>query len=1723
MDLAKYILSGILIMVCLVGTVNAANCGGTVPCNCGDTVTSDYVMTGDLTSCTGNGLSIGTDSITIDCSGYTISGSGSGYGIHLQHRKYAIVKNCNIQTFGIGIYIQGTPSGYSGSSNNNELYNNNITNNNGGIYISSCCCGGSRANNNTIGYNNISNNSQYGISISYCAYYNNIFDNIINDNGDGIKIQHSNNEIINSNTACWNILDFNILTTGNSGTNNTCTTRNNWNDINAAGCTYPCSDTDAPELSIEYPQNNSEISGFLEIAANASDNYGISRVEFYKNNSLLCNVTGKPYTCLWDTTNESNGNYTITIKAYDNFNNENISEINVFVNNKAELVINSEDIFVSPQNPLENKTVTIAAIVKNIGTLDADNVTVKFLIDGNLINSTILNISANSSAAAEFNWTGILGEYNVTIVVDSKNATVPVLVRNCVVPSGDFYVNEDTLLCQGIYNDTNIIVNANGVVLDCNGAVLEGNGSGYGIYLENKDNVTIKNCNVMNYSFGILLNSSSNNTINNSILNSNKMGLSLTYSSNNNEIVNNTANSNYWFGISLISSLNNNIANNIANLNSNAGDYGSGIWLESSSNNAIINNIANSNNINGILLKFSSNNTMIGNSLKLNGLGIDLSYSSNNTLQENEISNNTIGIYSQNSTTTINSNTVCSNNLDFNSSNWLNTSGTNNTCDTGNWNDASAWGGGCKYSCFNNCTANVAVTADKEKYMENETIKITANSVDGKNFSYKSIGYTLDYRTWEIYKYKNDSWVFIMGSNAYCRPSVVCTYDNNGSPLLMPVLCSPPVDACMNTTTTAWSWDQTMWGTGSAMCGDMTYNKDILVFSGPGKYKVTFNYYAATGCSICANTAETEFYILDRTLPDLTITNITFSNENPTEDDEITIAAQIQNSGNTNLNLTNINVSLYIDNFSKNSKILNLTNLAGKTVNFTWLAEQGTHEITIKIDPENRVGESDETNNELLKNLIVNQKSGDGDNGECPTCVASKPKSKSGGHPSIPLLPVIYKDSTDTKTYSECAACFENYGIAKDTVIFLYSKRCSHCAKAKPHIKDLEENLNYSFYWAEQDEDITYNILGCVEIVESGILPIFICPATCEVIYAETNKDKIKKFYDDCKNASEKVITFKPDINIFISPRVVNYTANFDIDVKNNIGRNVSGKLLIKIINISSNETIYESIENLTLAAFEKKNINFSWTGENGEYRIIIEYYLYSEVFIKDKNFKISVQPVEENISGLENHTGICIVYLYEPNCPSCSRVNPLISGLKEKYNLTIKSYNARENFDDAAKYFKNYNVSKNQRMVPAVFIGNRYFIDMEIDRNLENEILKYIKTNVRCGFVNESNESGIKINITQNITGNLTELSSYNFVVPEGKICLFLFMSPVCAECHAADAHIKKMEENYPQLEVMRFYINEPENREIMGKFCSKYNISPGTLAVFMGDRCFTDANSIKENLESEILNNIEGLQCPQIAETSENYWIEKFESFGIFTIIFAGLVDGVNPCAMAALIFFISYLSLIGRKGRDILLIGIIFTSAVFLTYLLIGLGFFEFITNAQDKLEIISKIIYLVAGICALIFCYFSITDYFKASSGKASKMTLQLPEKIKEIIHKIIRKQVRMKFFVAAAFITGFLVSLFEFLCTGQVYLPTILYILGIPELKAKALFYLILYNFMFILPLVAIFLAAYFGTTSKAISTVFSRNIPLIKILTAILFLILAVFMFILSAEMFGIL
>ena len=129
-----------------------------------------------------------------------------------------------------------------------------------------------------------------------------------------------------------------------------------------------------------------------------------------------------------------------------------------------------------------------------------------------------------------------------------------------------------------------------------------------------------------------------------------------------------------------------------------------------------------------------------------------------------------------------------------------------------------------------------------------------------------------------------------------------------------------------------------------------------------------------------------------------------------------------------------------------------------------------------------------------------------------------------------------------------------------------------------------------------------------------------------------------------------------------------------------------------------------------------------------------------------------------------------------------------------------------------------------------------------------------------------------------------------------------------------------------------------------------------------------------------------------------------------------------------------------------------------------------------------------------------------------------MLLQLPLSLKTRIHQIMGfflrdKQNSTVRLVLAALAVGFLVSLVEAVCTGQVYVPTCVLIMQDPHFRARAAFYLVLYNLMFIVPLVAVFVLALLGYESKGFNEFFKKHLGLTKLLFCGVFLALFILLF----------
>lgn len=230
----------------------------------------------------------------------------------------------------------------------------------------------------------------------------------------------------------------------------------------------------------------------------------------------------------------------------------------------------------------------------------------------------------------------------------------------------------------------------------------------------------------------------------------------------------------------------------------------------------------------------------------------------------------------------------------------------------------------------------------------------------------------------------------------------------------------------------------------------------------------------------------------------------------------------------------------------------------------------------------------------------------------------------------------------------------------------------------------------------------------------------------------------------------------------------------------------------------------------------------------------------------------------------------------------------------------------------------------------------------------------------------------------------------------------------------------------------------------------------------------------------------------------------------FSVWPVLAAGLVDGINPCAFAAVIFLLSYLSFLKKTRKTILLTGIFFIAAVFITYFLIGFGLFSGLRRLPSFIRI-ARYVYLALAFFTFFLAYRSFRDFLLARQGRYGEMGLQLSGGLKKRIHESIRVRTRAGWIIGSSIVLGVTVSFFELACTGQLYLPALVSMTRFEPVRAGA--YLFLYNLLFILPLFLVFILFYRGVSSGRIAAFFQKKVAIIKLLTTLMFIVLGLVLF----------
>lgn len=342
-------------------------------------------------------------------------------------------------------------------------------------------------------------------------------------------------------------------------------------------------------------------------------------------------------------------------------------------------------------------------------------------------------------------------------------------------------------------------------------------------------------------------------------------------------------------------------------------------------------------------------------------------------------------------------------------------------------------------------------------------------------------------------------------------------------------------------------------------------------------------------------------------------------------------------------------------------------------------------------------------------------------------------------------------------------------------------------------------------------------------------------------------------------------------------------------------------------------------------------------------------------------------------------------------------------------------------------------------------------------------------------------------------------------------------FYKPGCEECEEAARLLEVIRADFPLLEIDRHNINETTSTLYNQALCARFNVPTPDHQI--APALFTQADFlIRDDISPQALGKLlastmklsqddswSELNAPEL-DAAKKQVERRYESLTLPVVLLAGLIDGVNPCAFATIIFFLSYLQIARRTPREMLAVGIAFILAVFLAYFAAGLVLHSILEQMTDRIAGIKP--YLDWGFAglAVIAAVISFRDAAKARSGKLDEMALTLPGFLKDRIRGVIRTGARARRFVIAAFIAGILISFLELACTGQVYAPIIY---SIQQGRVDAVAWLFAYNLAFILPLIIIFALAFCGMSNKTLVDFQTRHTFSVKIALGLVFLALA--------------
>jgi hypothetical protein len=200
-----------------------------------------------------------------------------------------------------------------------------------------------------------------------------------------------------------------------------------------------------PSVTITNPANGEEVSGQVDVTADASDDNSVIQVEFFVDGvSIGVDTTGGDgWSASWDTTQDSNGGHTVSATATDSAAQTSSDSISATVNN-----VSDNPPSVNITNPADGTSVSGQVNVTADASDDIGVLQVEFFVDGSSIgvdtnggdgwsaswDTTLYSNGGHSLSATATDTTGQNTSNYVNVVVDNPQGTRVAQVNITAMP-----------------------------------------------------------------------------------------------------------------------------------------------------------------------------------------------------------------------------------------------------------------------------------------------------------------------------------------------------------------------------------------------------------------------------------------------------------------------------------------------------------------------------------------------------------------------------------------------------------------------------------------------------------------------------------------------------------------------------------------------------------------------------------------------------------------------------------------------------------------------------------------------------------------------------------------------------------------------------------------------------------------------------------------------------------------------------------------------------------------------------------------------------------------------------------------------------------------------------------------------------------------------------------------------------------------------------------------